>query len=80
MHKCKEFCGRAWGLRVQVDEGSAQITPNPWLSETVLVIDGTFTDGDLRALARSGWDTIMYPDEVPTFVERLSDKGKVSKA
>lgn len=63
-HKSKEFCGRAWGFRISIDETTGEISENPWIKKTILVIDGTFIDKDLLNLYKAGWDEILYPDEI----------------
>lgn len=63
-HKSKEFCGRVWGFRISVDETTGEISENPWVKKTILVIDGTFVDKDLLNLYKAGWDEILYPDEI----------------
>ena len=63
-HKCKEFCGKAWGLRILVDMQTGAPIPREDVSKCLLVVDGTFSDDDLGALARAGWDEIFYPDEM----------------
>jgi hypothetical protein len=41
------------------------------VSRLFLVLDGSWTDGDLAALLRAGWDTIFYPDEMDKLVKAI---------
>lgn len=61
-HKKKELCGRAIGLRYHWD-GTAFIR-RPGIQKMILVLDGTWRQSDIKALLRSGWDEIFYPDEM----------------
>jgi hypothetical protein len=36
-----------------------------------LIVDGTFDDADLKVLACSGWDIIVYPDELDTLINAI---------
>ena len=63
-HKKKELCGRAVALRYTWDATARAFRSRAGVKKLVLVVDGTWRQEDLDALARSGWDAIFYPDEV----------------
>jgi hypothetical protein len=63
-HKKKELCGRAIGLRYSWDSSSRFFILRPDVKKLILVVDGTWRQKDLDALARAGWDHIFYPDEM----------------
>jgi hypothetical protein len=60
--KVKELCGRATALRVKFETGRFQRRKT--VEKLILVVDGVFTSDELSALYRSGWDEILYPDEL----------------
>jgi hypothetical protein len=62
--KKKELCGRAVGLRYSWDAKSKTFIKRPGVDKLILVVDGTWTQSNLDALVRSGWDEIFYPDEM----------------
>lgn len=70
-HKKKELCGRASSLRYSWDAKNKKFTPRPGVKKLVLVIDGTWRQSDLDALARSGWDEIFYPDEMDKLAKAI---------
>jgi hypothetical protein len=37
----------------------------------VIIIDGDWTDRNLRAVAEAGWDLIVYPDELEDLVKKI---------
>jgi len=61
-HKRKELSARARALRFR--KSNLGFTYRPEANQLFLVIDGTFSDDDLRVLIESGWDRIFYPDEM----------------
>lgn len=63
-HKRKELCGRAVGLRYTWDATENTFKPRPEVQKLVLLLDGTWTQKDLDALIKAGWDEIYYPDEI----------------
>jgi len=63
-HKKKELCGRAVALRYSWDDSRKKFIPRPGVKKLILVVDGTWRQKDLNALARAGWDEIFYPDEM----------------
>ncbi|MFY7916510.1 MAG: hypothetical protein ACOVPA_17785 [Rubrivivax sp.] len=68
-HKCKEFCGKGIGLRYQLVGG--RWSRRPEIKKQVLVVDGTFDQSELQALANSGWDEIYYPDEMDQLAKAI---------
>jgi len=68
-HKCKEFCGRAWGLRVGVVGRGGVLGVRPDVAKTILLIDGTFDQAELKSLSLAGWDEIFYPDEIDRLIK-----------
>ncbi len=71
-HKKKELAARARAFKYQYDVESEQFIRRNGLDKLVLLVDGTFDDKDLRALQTSGWDLILYPDEISGFVADLA--------
>lgn len=71
MHKCKEFCGRAWGFRVQTDFATGKVSSREEVKKFVLLVDGTFDNADLRALVDAGWDEIFYPDQIELLLRSI---------
>ncbi len=67
-HKKKELCGRAVAIRYSWDSEANKFIPRPGIEKLILLLDGTWRQEDLDALARAGWDEIYYPDEM----EKLS--------
>jgi hypothetical protein len=70
-HKCKEFCGKIWGLRIYLNQMNNLIEVNPEIKKAILLIDGTFNDEELNSLHEAGWDEIYYPDELEMLVESI---------
>jgi hypothetical protein len=71
VHKKKELAARARNMLYQYDPVSKKFSRRNEINRLVLIVDGTFNDEDLKILAQAGWDTIIYPDEIPTFVSSL---------
>jgi hypothetical protein len=69
--KKKELCGRAVGLRYSWDPNLKQFTPRPGIKKLILVVDGTWRQEDLNALASAGWDEIFYPDEMEKLAKAI---------
>ncbi len=67
--KKKELCGRAIGLRYHWN-GKAFVR-RPGIKKMILVLDGTWKQGDINALLRSGWDEIFYPDEMDQLAKAI---------
>lgn len=63
-HKKKELCGRAVSLRYSWDSAKSKFVARPGVKKMILVVDGTWTQDDLSALAKAGWDEILYPDQM----------------
>jgi hypothetical protein len=69
--KRKELCGRAAGLRYSWDAKAGAFVTRPGIERLVLIVDGTWTQSDLEALARAGWDSIFYPDEIDKLAKAI---------
>lgn len=69
--KRKELCGRAPALRYSWDAKQNTFVRRPFTERLFLIVDGTWTQSDLDALARSGWDEIFYPDEMDKLVKAI---------
>ena len=66
-HKKKELMARAMSVRYTATTGRVV----PAGHRLILVLDGTFTDADLRQLTAAGWDDIFYPDEMDRLVKAI---------
>ncbi|MEZ9540152.1 hypothetical protein AB4160_18440 [Shewanella sp. 10N.286.51.B8] len=71
-HKKKELSARARAFKYSFDQENGQFERREGVEQLVLIVDGTFDSKDLRILQISGWDRIIYPDEIETFVQELS--------
>jgi len=70
-HKVKEFCGRAWGFRIAVEPASGKVQQRTDIRKTILIVDGTFDNDDIRLLNEAGWDEVYYPDEICSAVDSV---------
>jgi hypothetical protein len=70
-HKKKELCGRAPALRYTWDKRREVFVRRPAAAKLLLVVDGTWSQDDLNALALAGWDEIFYPDEMSRLVASI---------
>jgi hypothetical protein len=70
-HKCKEYCGKIWGMRLIGESESYSNLRREKISKYILIIDGTFNDGDLELLEQAGWDEMYYPDEIHLLLKNL---------
>jgi len=68
-HKAKELCGRAIGLRYHWN--GKEFISRPDVRKMVLVLDGNWSQAELDALMRSGWDDIFYADEMDRLVKAI---------
>ena len=69
--KTKELCARARSIRYQYSSSRKTFSRRSGVDQLALIVDGTWTDAHLTALAYSGWDIIVYPDEIPQLVSQL---------
>jgi hypothetical protein len=69
--KRKELCGRAPALKYSWDTKLGRFVRRPGIERLLLIVDGTWTQTDLDALARAGWDGIFYPDELDQLVQSI---------
>lgn len=70
-HKKKELAARERSVRYEYDSQLKQFARRKGIDQTVLIVDGTFDDNDLRVLTEAGWNRIIYPDEIASFVTEL---------
>lgn len=70
-HKKKELSSRARNVKYQYDAKTKTFNRRAGVDRLALIVDGTFTDSDLKVLADSGWDLIIYPHEISDFVSKL---------
>jgi len=70
-HKKKELCGRAPSLRYSWDARRGRYVGRASTDKLLLIVDGTWRQDDLDALARAGWDEIFYPDEMEKLVKAI---------
>lgn len=70
-HKKKELCGRAVAVRNSWDASAKRFVARPDVKRMLLLLDGTWRDDDLSALAKAGWDEIFYPDEMDKLVKAI---------
>jgi hypothetical protein len=68
-HKTKELSGRGQALRYEFNNGVFQKRQD--IKKMILVLDGTFTNNQIKALLDSGWDSIFYADEMDHFIEAI---------
>lgn len=76
-HKRKELAGRARALRYSKVGDTFHM--HPAANNLILVIDGTFTDVDLKILIESGLDHIYYPDEMELLVGAIEAASSFSR-
>ena len=69
--KRKELCGRAMAIRYQWDSRSNRFISRTGIDRLLLILDGTWTQSDMVALLRAGWDEIFYPDEMDKLVKAI---------
>jgi hypothetical protein len=68
-HKTKELSGRSQALRFSFCNG--KFSRRNGIKRMILLLDGTFTDDQLRVLLDAGWDEVFYPDELEEFVNSI---------
>ncbi|QPN68801.1 hypothetical protein [Synechococcus sp. CBW1108] len=69
--KRKELCGRISAIRYSWNPVESRCTKKEGIDKFILVVDGTWCEADLQALAASGWDEIYYPDEVAILIKAI---------
>ena len=67
--KRKELCGRAIGLKYHWD--GTDFVPRAGVKKMVLVLDGSWEQGDINALLQAGWDDIFFPDEIDRLMNAI---------
>lgn len=70
-HKKKELSARARNVKYQYDAKTKTFKRREGVERLALIVDGTFNDNDLKVLSDSGWDLIVYPDEISDLVSKL---------
>jgi hypothetical protein len=70
-HKRKELAARARNVKYEYDTTTKTFKRRAEVERLALIVDGTFTDADLKVLADAGWDIIVYPDEIADLVSKL---------
>jgi hypothetical protein len=58
-------------LRYCWDPSIQEFVPRPGVRKLILLVDGTWREGDLDALARAGWGVITHPNEIARRVEAV---------
>jgi len=71
-HKRKELSARIRNHRYHYLSETGTFTHRSDFQQTVLIVDGTFDSNALRELHYSGWDVLLYPDEIEAFVQGMS--------
>jgi len=71
VHKKKELSARARSIKYQYHPSRKTFTRRAGVSQLALIVDGTFTDDDLKVLSESGWDIIVYPDQIADLVHQI---------
>lgn len=69
--KTKELSARARNLRYSYDTKTKKFSHRDGGIKLALIVDGTWTEKNIRTLIESGWETIIYPDEIADFVKGL---------
>jgi hypothetical protein len=69
--KTKELVARERSVSYKYDKSSHNFLRRPGIEKSVIIIDGDWTDRNLRALAEAGWDLIVYPDELEDLVKKI---------
>jgi hypothetical protein len=70
-HKRKELAARARNVKYKYDTATKTFERRADVERLALIVDGTFTDADLKVLADAGWDIIVYPDQIADLVSKL---------
>lgn len=69
-HKMKELCGRIGMLRVTTSSAGKPVE-NQKVKKAILVIDGTWTDTQIKRLVECGFDAVFYPNEMDALVKAI---------
>jgi hypothetical protein len=69
--KTKELSARARSIRYQYDPTRKTFTRRKDVSQLALIVDGDWKEQHLQTLSTSGWDIIVYPDQIPDLVQQL---------
>lgn len=71
VHKKKELSARARNVKYQYLKDKKTFMRRAGIHQLALIVDGVFDDEDLKVLSESGWDTIIYADEINQFVATI---------
>jgi len=69
--KTKELAARARSIRYQYHPESKTFSRRSGVSQLALIVDGDWSDRHLQTLSSSGWDIIVYPDQIADLVRQL---------
>jgi hypothetical protein len=69
--KTKELSARARSIKYQYHPTTKTFTPRAGVTQLALILDGDWSDRHLQTLLSSGWDIIVYPNEIPLLVSQL---------
>ncbi|MBD2463937.1 hypothetical protein H6G89_23320 [Oscillatoria sp. FACHB-1407] len=69
--KTKELSARARSVKYQYHPATKTFTPRAGVTQLALIVDGDWSDRHLQTLSSSGWDIIVYPDEIPQLINQL---------
>lgn len=69
--KTKELSARARSVRYQYHPATKTFSQRTGVVQLALIVDGDWSERHLQTLAKSGWDIIVYPDEISHLVAGL---------
>lgn len=69
--KTKELSARARSVKYQYSTEMKQFSRRENINQLALIVDGDWTDRHLDTLSKSGWDIIVYPDQISDLVAKL---------
>ncbi|TYQ30510.1 hypothetical protein [Pseudanabaena sp. UWO310] len=69
--KTKELSARARSIKYQYHPTTKTFSRRQGVDRLALIVDGDWKDNHLQTLTNSGWDIIVYPDEIASLVSRL---------
>lgn len=69
--KSKELAARARSVRYEYLPETKKFRRRKEASKLALIVDGDWTEENLKSLSDAGWDTIVYPDEIDRLVKEI---------
>ncbi|WP_055073940.1 hypothetical protein [Pseudanabaena sp. 'Roaring Creek'] len=69
--KTKELSARARSIKYQYHPTTKTFSRRQGVDRLALIVDGDWKDNHLQTLANSGWDIIVYPDDIDKLVNSL---------